>query len=76
MHPSHIAANGVEQQSVTTPTPTPTHHRHSSSSIAHMPLVFAVLVVWAIPVTCFLLLPLFPTLHYEAFLSGVGGRGC
>lgn len=42
MHPSHIAANGVEQQSV---TPLLSTH-HPNSSIAHMPLVPAVLVFW------------------------------
>lgn len=45
MHPSHIAANGVEQQSV---TPLLSTH-HPNSSIAHMPLVPAVLVFWLVP---------------------------
>lgn len=40
-----------------------------------MPLVFALLVVWATPVTGFLLLPLVPTLHYEALLSKRGWWG-
>lgn len=62
MLPSHIAANGVEQQSVIPPQPpTPPYPRHPalhpSNSIAHMPLVPAVLVVWATPATCILLLP-------------------
>lgn len=43
MHPSHIAANGVEQQSVIPPGP-PT--AAPTGSIARMPLVPAVLVVW------------------------------
>ena len=51
MHPSHIAPNGVEQQSVIL------HALHPNSSIARMPLVLAVLVVLA-SVTCILLLPL------------------
>lgn len=49
MLPSHIAANGVEQQSVIPLSPP--RCRRRSSSIAHMPLVPAALV-WA-PVTCF-----------------------